>query len=354
MALAALKHQDELLALLADCEPRQYDILERFVDHSPHKPYCTDEKGTALLIRQRHSAFKKKRVQHNPPSMTSWLTFDIDHGNSLIFKDVTLPAPNVIVMTKDTGHSHMSYAIESVCTSDAARPKPMRYLSAIQDAYCELLQADVSYTNFITKNPLHPEWDLTVYHSREYSLGELADYVDLKVSRPSRKRAANDAVHGVGRNCAQFDRLRFWAYDHVTWHRESGTTYDQWMREVLSKSEGFNTYPEPLPYSEVKSTGKSVGKWVWMEYWPKGKTIRRGTMASSFQQSQLPLDLTTKQRLSARRTAEIKRSNTEEKIIDAIGVLTGQGKKVTKTAVAKLVGVSQQNISKHYKHLFIA
>ena len=110
------------------------------------------------MVRQRHTAMTKRRVQHNQPSVTNWMTYDLDHGNPMIFKDAILPAPNMVVMTPSNGRSHISYAIEGVCTSDAGRPKPMRYLSAIQEAYCEALQADVCYTNFITKNPLHEDW----------------------------------------------------------------------------------------------------------------------------------------------------------------------------------------------------
>ncbi len=350
MALA-LK-EDEILELLSGVDPKQYNLLREFVEKSPKRPYCTDYKGEALLIRTRRYAFMKRYVQHNPPSMCHWLTFDLDHGNALIFKDKTLPAPNLIAMTRATGRSHVSYAIESVCTSDAARIKPIQYLNAIQDAYCAELEADVGYTNFITKNPLHDDWDITVFHDHTYSLSELSDYVTLQKSYWTRKKAANDAHHGYGRNCCCFHRLRFWAYDHVTWHREQGTSYERWMQLVLQQCESQNTFPQPLPYGEVKSTAKSVGKWVWTKYWPEGRPVRRGMMAKDLEQSQIPLELQTKQRLSARRTHEIRRSATEEKIIDAIGQLTAAGKKVTKSGVARIAGISDRQLRRDYAAYF--
>ena len=350
MALA-LK-DDELAELLSGVEHSQYKLIKSFVEKSPKRPYCVDEKGDPLSIRTRRYAFLKRYVQHNPPSMCQWLTFDLDHANPMIFKDSGLPAPNLVVMTRASGHSHISYAIEGVCTSDAARQKPMNYLSAIQDAYCEALSADVGYTNFITKNPLHDDWDITVFHEHEYSLGELADYVELKRSYWTRKKAANDAYHGYGRNCALFHRLRFWAYDHVTWHRENGTTYERWMDLVALECNDMNTFEHALPYSEVKSTAKSVGKWVWTKFWPEGKPIRRGMMASQLSQSQIPLDLKSKQRLSARRTHELRRSATEERIIDAIGQITASGKKVTKAAVARLTGISDRQLRRDYADYF--
>ena len=350
MALA-LK-EDELYELLIGIEPQQYNLLREFVEKSPKHPYCTDEKGEALRIRNRRHAFLKRYVQHNPPAMCHWLTFDLDHGNPMIFKDVTLPAPNLVAMTRDTGRSHISYAIEGVCTSDAARIKPIQYLQAIEDAYQTKLEADISYTNFITKNPLHSDWDITVFHDHTYSLGELADYVELSNSYWTRKKAANDAHHGYGRNCALFHRLRFWSYDHVTWHREEGTSYERWMTIVLERCEQLNDFEQILPYSEIKATAKSVGKWVWTKYWPQGKPIRRGMMADSFAGSQIPLDLKAKQRLSARRTNETRRKSTEDKIIDAIGQITATGKKVTKAAVSRITGLHRKGLERNYGHLF--
>ena len=350
----ALKRDDDVADIMAGVEAQQYPLLFQFVSNSPYKPYCTDEKGTPLIIRQRRYAFMKRYIQHNPPDMCHWLTFDLDHGNPYVFKDHPLPTPNLIAMTRKTGRSHISYAIESVCTSDAARLKPVQYLSAIQDTYTQLLDADPGYTNFLTKNPLHDDWDVAVFHDHEYSLGELADYTDLtRLPYWTRKRAANDEHQGYGRHVAIFHRLRFWAYDYITFHRDQGTTYERWMVIVLERCEALNTFTDLLPYSSIKSTAKSVGKWVWMNYWPKGKPIRRGMMAETFAQSQLPLDLKGKQRLSSRRTAEIKRKNTEEKIIDAIGVLTGQGKKVTKAAVGRMAGIDRAKLYRDYKHLFV-
>ena len=72
------------------------------------------------------------------------------------------------------------------------------------------------------------------------------------------------AHYGLGRNCALFHRSRFWAYDNVTIYREQGCSYEQWMQAVLDQVESFNVFDDdsPLPYSEVKSVAKSVGKWA--------------------------------------------------------------------------------------------
>ena len=329
------------------------DPVERLYQLAPNKPYCTDDKASGLIIRAKPGAFNRRYIQHNPPCMCHWLTFDQDHEHILQWETERLPEPNLIVRNLDNRRAHVSYAIESVCTSDAGSPKPVAFASAVQEAYTEALMADVCYTNFVTKNPYHGDWHVWELHRHVYKLGELADHVELNQKRWTRRQAANDDLHGISRNVALFHRSRFWSYDNITRHREQGTTYTQWMAIVLERCETLNTFAELLPYSEVKSVAKSVGKWVWINYWPQGRPIQRGAMAASFSQSQLPLDLKKKQRLAARRTAEIKRGNTESRIIDAIGQLTAQGERVSKAAVGRLIGMSRQKVSENYNHLFL-
>ena len=327
--------------------------IDRFVELMPHKPYCTDDKGY-LHIRTKKHALKKRYVQHNPPAMKHWLSFDIDHSNRLIWEDAGLPPPNMITMTPSTGRSHMLYAIEGVCTSDIARPKPLAYAAAIQAAYVLQLDADPGYSGLITKNPLHIEWSVDVLHNHVYTLGELADHVDLNPGRWTRKRAANEEQFGLGRNCSLFHRLRYWAYDWLAYYRDDkGCSYEQWMEIVRKQAESFNAFPEPLDLKEVGHTAKSVGKWVWTKYTGTGSGVKRGAMAETFKQSELELDLKTKQRLSARHTHQVRRNATEEKIIGAIGQLTASGKKVTKAAVGRIVGMSRQKVSQNYSHLFL-
>lgn len=339
--------------MAATVQQEQQDMFSRFYDLAPHKPYCTDDKGAGLRISYKEKAFKKKYVQHNPPAMCHWLTFDQDHEDILRWEKAGVAEPNLIVRNQDNRRCHVSYAIESVCTSPQAKPKPLAYAAAIQNAYCTKLAADRAYSGLITKNPMSAEWHTWELHPKIYTLNELADYVELEKRYWTRQRAANLDHYGLGRNCALFHRLRFWAYDRINLYRENGSTYENWMRAVLEQCESYNDFTEALPYSEVKSTARSVGKWVWTRYWPQGKRIIRGAMGKDFASSQIALSLQTRQRLSARRTNEIQCKQSEEKIINAIGLLTGQGKQVTKAAVGRLVGLSRTQVSVKYSHLFI-
>ena len=105
------------------------------------------------------------------------------------------------------------------------------------------------------------DWEVTLLNPRPFELDELADYVDLE-NKP--KKSENE-VSGLGRNCSMFDSVRFWAYKAIREHLDGGL--DSWYSEVLKvavKSNG--AFLEPLPYSEVKATAKSIAKWVWRNH----------------------------------------------------------------------------------------
>ena len=62
-----------------------------------------------------------------------------------------------------------------------------------------------------------------------------------------------------------FDTVRCWAYKAIREHR--GSTFDIWLGKVLEQCQNANgAFLEPLPYSEVKATAKSVSCWVWRNH----------------------------------------------------------------------------------------
>lgn len=307
----------------------------RFTDNLAPKPYSAKAKSH-IKIYPKEIALKRPYIQPNPPHLCAWLVFDCDHSNQLIFEDVGLPAPNWIAATPASGRFHAAYAIESVYTTINARMKPLSYLAAIQRAYTELLDADAGYTGLITKNPLHKDWNVWFIHDYVYSLGELADYVDLSEPRKVQRS------FGFGRNVDLFDRIRKWSYKTVC----KFDTFSDFAASVLKRTEMFNNeFDAPLPFNEVKSVSKSVTKYVWK---------RRIYYASRYERKlglNENLSLKTKQSLGATYTAEVKSAATEAKIKVAIAELKKDGKKVSKSAVARSTGLSRPTIHKH-AHLF--
>lgn len=235
-----------------------------FFDTLPHKPYCTDELGVTF-IRPKSTALLKKYLQINQPCVTTYLIFDIDReGAVLAWYDNNLPAPFWTSKNPANGHAHIVYRLKiPFCTSDIAHLEPIRYAAAIQSALTQRLKADRGYAGLLTKNPCHPYWQNHCWTEYEYTLDELADYLDLR-GHPLKGRESI----GLGRNCELFDNTRTWAYRAI---REywSPNYKRNWNAAVYSYVEALNgQFYVPLPDTEVRSIAKSIANWTYREFTP--------------------------------------------------------------------------------------
>ncbi len=319
-------------------------VLNRVYSHLPYIPSCGWDK-TASLKQPKSVALNKPYIEINPPTHLYWLVFDLDHSDCFIWED-KLPTPNLIVKSRDSGRSHVCYAIEPVCTTDNGLQHPKDYAKAVWHGLAIALEADELYTGRITKNPFCDDWHVIALHNYEYSLGELADSVTLptKGTESSTELLSKDSRHW-----AMFDHLRFWAYPRVRSFRQSNT-YEVWYDTLLRLARNCNSFTDnpkgPLKASCIKAAVKSVARWTWNKY--TGSAIHRGIMALAH--SDIPLE--SKQRLAARRTHQVRRESTEKKIRAAINNLRACGRRVTKAAVARIAQVSRQLVSSSYQHLF--
>ncbi len=148
-----------------------------------------------------------------------------------------------------------------------------------------------------------------------------------------------------GRNVALFNRLRYWAYGALG-NYKGITSESMWHDAVLSQALSLGTIEVDFNYNEIKNTAKSVAKWVWKHYTANHKN--KGAM--NLKALDIPLE--AKQRLAARRTHELRSNATEGRIKAAIKDLTQDNALPSKSAVAKRVGLSRQQISRRYGHLF--
>jgi hypothetical protein len=251
---------------------RQY-TPDLFRASLPRRPYCTDDLAEGVRIRAKNLAESKRYIQPNEGHLKMWLVFDVDYQQAAAaWQDANLPAPTWIAQNPDNGHAHLAWGLE-VPVNVKARIEPIRFAAAVEAAYSDALRADIGYSGLIAKNPLHRHWRVTWGPSGLYGLEQLAEWVDLKA--PRRKRAEA----GLGRNCDLFDRLRAWSYKAVrAYWRPDG--YTAWYDAVLAHAERLNTFPVPLPYSEVKATAKSVAKWTWRRFTPSGFRASQAARAS--------------------------------------------------------------------------
>ena len=240
-------------------EQQQLDLFESL----PKRPYCMDEKPGYMVIRSKAIAVKKPYIQVNPPVTTIYFVFDDDKNDAaLSWFDANLPAPFWTTQNPENGHAHICYKLEiPLHTSEFSSIKAIKYAQAVYYAYALKMGADLSYSQLITKNPLHPQWRTTYWTKQAYSLDYLADFIDLPKKLPKKLE-----VVGLGRNVTMFEKGRHWAYTAIRdyMHHHSSSV---WEHAVKTHLEAINsTFEPPLPYSEVKATAKSIAKWVWQRF----------------------------------------------------------------------------------------
>jgi hypothetical protein len=318
----------------------------RLLAEAPYKARCSDNK-TASLIRPRDYALRYPYMQINRKNMVSWLIFDLDHGNPMIWDDENMPRPNLVVTNRETGHAHLFYAIVPVCTSVKALSRPINYMKAVYDAMAKRMRADLAYSGPVAKTPGHPWWSTMELHNHEYELGELAEYVDLEVRPFQTGEKLDDEI--VSRHCALFDELRRYAYSIVNQERRESNfnrfneKLDRFaLRRNNFRQRGFNA---DLRISEVRATVKSVARWTWDRYTGSGR-INRGIM-------NLPegLSLKDKQAMAARHAHGHRKNKTLDTIRTTVQNFKRQGLKLTITGIASACGISRQTVSKYLKAL---
>ena len=230
-----------------------------FFTNLAHKPYCADDLLYGLKIRPKKTAINMQYIQGNQPCMFHYFFFDIDRSDAVMaWHDENLPMPYWTAQTQKNGHAHICYKLEiPLCTSEFGSQKAIAYASKVQAGLANKLGADVGYSHLITKNPFHKDWRVTFWTEQAYTLDYLADFVELP-----KKLSKEQEVLGLGRNCIMFDTVRKWAYKAIRAHR--GSTFDVWLGEVLKQCKNVNNaFLEPLLYSEVKATAKSIARYCW-------------------------------------------------------------------------------------------
>jgi len=320
--------------------------LSRVIDEMPYLARCSDNK-TAGLVRPREFAVAQPYVQVNRTNVVSWLVFDLDHANAAIWQDEELPAPNMVVRNRTSGKAHLFYAIEPVLTGENARPRPIAYMKAVYDSLSERLEADKAYSGPVAKTPGHPWWETTEFHNHVHDLGELSEHLELKVKPYWSKEPDLDAV-AHSRHCTLFEKLRYFAYSIVNDERRSGSysSFCRRLRQFADQQNRFRKagFTENLRVSQVRATVKSVSRWTWTRYTGRSD-CHRGVMRLD---KNVPLG--DRQRLSAKRTHEVRRTASERKVRLACLELRQKGEKLTAVAVARAAGVTRQTVAR-YRHV---
>ncbi|MHB1632234.1 MAG: replication initiation protein [Acidithiobacillus sp.] len=330
------------------------NALSPFIEHIPDRPYCTDALGVGLQIRPKATALQRVYLQPNGPCMVWALVYDVDRRVvdperlAPVWEDVGMPDPNFATINRASGRGHLVYMLTAgVCKTSAARLEPLRYAAAVQSAMCTALDADPGYAGLVTKNPLHGRWQTWEIHGQGFTLGELADYLDLSAANSRKYRVPDgERPHGLGRNCTLFDDGREWAYKAIRdcWAPDGLHRWSAVVQERLSAING--QFSAPLPFPEVKATAKSISKWTWTHITPDGlQELIQRTHTSELQaeRGRKATNQAEIARLGGIASGQARRVSREQERT-AARLMRAQG--MTQQAIAGALGITQQAVSK--------
>ena len=333
------------------------EIIGRFYDNLPKRPYCCDNFKHGPNIRSKDQAVAKAHVelaQHR----RAYLAFDVDReGAAYSWEEANLPAPTIVCVNPKNAHAHLLYELRIPVLfplrngeMGRASRRGMRFYKAVRRAYVSEMGSDPAYNGLLCKNPLHKAWRVATYNAL-YDLGELADYVDI--SKTSRNIATR-TIDISGRNVTLFDRARFFAYRVVKRFNGQEALHCRVRRFCELDNKFFNP---PLPMAEVRSVARSVASWTWRH---RDRIIHKrdiGVMGlerlpAVMEATQRIKEVKERQRAGAQYVAQQKSEQAEAKIRAAIQELKTAGKMPTKSGVARLVRLSREQVSRRYSHLF--
>lgn len=153
----------------------------------------------------------------------------------------------------------------------------------------------------------------------------------------ARFRRRHGDASAIGRNCALFDMVRFWAYDRE--ERDGGLIQAEAMRVN-------GTFGVALPVAEVSATARSIAKFMRSRYRPRsgvGSTRGRDSAIGG------GLTIEARQIVAGRVSAAARAATTDAKIAGAMDRLREGEKRVTQAAVASEAGVSLRTVKARWR-----
>ena len=309
--------------------------LDILINRMPERPYFSNNpKKEGLSCGEIGMALEKRFIQINSPRHNCQaLIFDIDDKYAFEkWEDSNVNIPTIITKNKRNGHAHYIYILKTpVAIHNHSRFKPVRYLAAIERGYTRRLEADRGYSGLITRNPLqHPIID----SGKLYDLSDLDACLDFEDKRQWDNAECVDS--GIGRNVTLFDSVRAWAYRHVL----EFSAFNVFGRAVTSQCELINSgFSFSLSYSELRSTSKSVTKWVWKNRHNFcGREVNRGAYGCTRKEAGII-------------TAESRKNATRSSIEIAIREIAAIGMNPTHAAIASACSISTKTVQRHMKQM---
>lgn len=235
------------------------------------RPLAADNYRHGVRRFPRDQALAKRHIQLNPPGLLARITIDVDHDDAVLraYRQ-DLPRPSWVAESS-SGRAHAGYLLSIPVSLTKTDQKALHFAACIEEALrCEL-GGDPGYVGLLTKNPLHPDWDVrwgtTELHTLANMAEQLAGRLPSRDQYTKRTRPRSD-VAGLGRNCRLFEETRLWSYEAVRRYWEDGT--EAFSAAVHDHASLLNAaLTTPLPVSEVQALANSISRWTWKNFTPE-------------------------------------------------------------------------------------
>jgi len=251
----------------------------------PLWPLASDNFHEGIFKMARGKALKRRYVQANPDTISNLLIVDIDHPDAVLralSANKSHPMPTAIVENKANGHAHGVWALEDGITrTEYAKRAPLAYAAAVVEGLRRAVDGDTGYSGFLTKNPVHADWNtLWLADNTEdlYTLRQLEALLGDHMPPKQWRRRKNPV--GLGRNCTIFETARTWAYREVRHHFGNS----EGLRAAIhGHVTALNTeFTEPLPAQEADGIARSIHKWITTKsrLWRDGAAVYEATFST--------------------------------------------------------------------------
>ena len=257
--------------------PAGETALGRFTRTLPNHVLASNMLSAGAYRVEKFAASKMAEIAPDPEGWQTAIRCDVDYdGAGAAWIEAGLPAPNLVVVNPRNGHAHLIWLLHRWVRLSNDRER--NYAIAVQRGLTEALHGDRAYHGRFHHNPISSHYVTRSARAEPYTLGELAQYLDLYDSEPRKHFRPAPVLTREGRNNDVFHRTRLWSYGAVQRYRSAGIA--AWEAAVLEQvaivnASVANDYPSrgPLDEREQRSIAKSISRFAWNRYTGKQSAV---------------------------------------------------------------------------------
>lgn len=282
------------------------------------------------------------QLQINTDTHFNAIIMDIDNEDLLAeWNDVGLPVPTIQTLNADNNKAHLIWVLNHPVSK--TNKKAVGYYRDIVKSIQILIGADQNYQNHQTKNFFNDAAYRVIYNDVAYDLAEFHDFViDHRQSLVS-DVAINATEASTSRHITLFNQLRHYGY-------------------AIAKNKNLHTLLENKAHQinqqfEVPIKPRSIVKSVYEFCHANRNNFRskakekpmRFCQIKNLSREEFLQEVSLRQSLAAKRTAQMKIADTLRSIMAAVKLMQRQGHKITLQTIAEYSKKSLSTIKRYGK-----